>query len=39
MVKDVMTNTSQVVEGIKEATGLDITSLLAGYLGGSITNK
>lgn len=34
LVKDVMNNTSQVVDGIREATGLDITSLLAGYLGG-----
>lgn len=34
LVKDVMNNTSQVIDGIKEATGLDITSLLAGYLGG-----
>lgn len=34
LVKDVMGSTSQIIEGLKETTGIDISSLLAGYLGG-----
>jgi flotillin len=34
IVKDVMQSTNQVVDGIKEATGLDVTALLSGYMGG-----
>lgn len=33
MVEDVMKTTSQVVNGIKETTGLDIASLIGGFLG------
>lgn len=34
LIGDVMNSTNQIVEGVKEATGLDITSLFSGYLGG-----
>lgn len=34
LVEDVMKTTSQVMEGVKESTGLDIASLVAGFLGG-----
>ena len=34
LVKDVMTSSSQVIEGVKESTGIDLTALLAGYIGG-----
>lgn len=36
VVKDVMTSTSQIMEGVKQSTGLDITALLAGALGGKV---
>ncbi len=36
VVKDVMTSASQVMEGVKESTGIDITSILAGVVGGKI---
>ncbi|MBO4413401.1 MAG: flotillin family protein [Clostridia bacterium] len=34
VVKDVMTTANQVIEGVKESTGIDITSLIAGFAGG-----
>ncbi len=34
LVKEMVTNTTQVLEGLKESTGLDIVQLLAGYLTG-----
>ena len=36
IVKDVMNSANQVVEGVKESTGIDIASLLAGVVGGKI---
>ncbi|MBP5781391.1 MAG: flotillin family protein, partial [Clostridia bacterium] len=42
VVKDVMTTANQVIEGVKESTGIDITSLIAGFTGGraaGLTNK
>ncbi len=36
LVKDVMHSANQVVEGVKESTGLDLTALLAGVVGGKI---
>ena len=33
VVKDVMTTANQVIEGVKESTGIDITSLIAGFAG------
>ena len=38
LVSDVMNSTTQIMEGIKGATGLDISSLIAGYLGGKMNN-
>ena len=34
LVRDVMQSADQVVSGVKESTGIDITSLLAGFVGG-----
>ncbi len=34
VIKDVMTSASQVMEGVKESTGLDLSALLAGIVGG-----
>ena len=39
LVKDVMTSSSQVIEGVKESTGIDLTSLLAGYIGGKASGN
>lgn len=36
IVRDVMNSANQVMEGVKESTGIDITSLLAGVVGGKI---
>ena len=34
LVGDVMSSTSQIMEGMKESTGIDLGSLLAGFVGG-----
>lgn len=34
VVKDVMSTANQVIEGVKESTGIDITALIAGFAGG-----
>ena len=34
LVKDVMSSASQVMDGVKESTGLDLAALLAGVVGG-----
>lgn len=39
VVKDVMNSANQVMEGVKESTGIDISSLLAGVVGGKIAAK
>jgi len=39
LVKDVMGSASQVIEGLKESTGIDIGSLLAGYVGGKVAGE
>ena len=36
LVKDVMQSASQIVDGVKVSTGLDITALLSGVVGGSM---
>ena len=36
MVKDVMNSTSQIMEGLKEATGLDLSAMIAGIAGGKV---
>lgn len=39
VVKDVMSSASQIMEGVKESTGIDVNSLLAGVVGGRIATK
>jgi len=34
VVRDVMTSANQVMEGVKESTGIDLPSIIAGYAGG-----
>ncbi len=38
LVKDVMNSANQIMEGVKESTGLDITALLSGIAGGKIVS-
>lgn len=35
LVKDVMSSASQIMDGMKESTGLDLTALLSGAVGGA----
>ena len=39
MVRDVMNSSNQVLEGLKESTGIDLAGLLAGYAGGRLASK
>ena len=39
VVKDVMNSANQIMEGVKQSTGLDITSLISGVVGGKIVAK
>lgn len=39
VVRDVMNSTNQVVEGVKESTGIDLMSLIAGFAGGKILSE
>ena len=34
VIKDVMNSTSQIIEGMRESTGIDLQALLAGIVGG-----
>ena len=36
LVKDEMNTTGQIMEGVREATGVDLNALLAGLVGGKI---
>ncbi len=36
LIKDVMTSTNQVIDGIRESTGLDVTSMINGFIGGKV---
>ena len=39
LVRDVMNSTDQVIEGVKQTTGLDRGNILAGFIGGKIAGK
>ena len=39
LTEEITKNSSQIFEGLEKATGLDIKSLLAGYLGGKLLAK
>ena len=39
LMKDVMGTVVQVTDGLKESTGVDLQSVLAGFLGGSVASK
>lgn len=36
VVKDVMQSASQIMEGVKESTGIDVNALISGVIGGKI---
>ena len=39
VVRDVMNSANQIVEGMKESTGIDLKTLLSGYTLGKLTEK
>lgn len=39
LVKDVMSSASQIMDGVKESTGIDLQALLAGAIGGTAAAK
>ncbi len=39
LVKDVISSSNQVVEGLKQSTGIDLAALLSGFVGGKIAAK
>lgn len=39
LVKDVMSSASQIMDGMKESTGIDLQALLAGVIGGTAAAK
>ena len=39
VVKDVMTSASQVIDGMKESTGIDLNSLLSGIVAGRVAGN
>ncbi len=39
LVKDVMNSTDQVIEGVKQTTGIDVASLIAGFMGGKAATQ
>ena len=34
LLRDVMQSSNQVMEGLSEATGLDVKSMISGFMGG-----
>ena len=39
LVGDVMSSTSQIMEGMKESTGIDLGALISGFVGGRAANN
>ena len=39
LISDIINSTSQVNAGLKETMGVDLQSILSGFIGGSIANK
>ncbi|MBQ3091039.1 MAG: flotillin family protein [Clostridia bacterium] len=39
LVRDVMASASQIMDGMKESTGIDLSAMLAGIAGGAIAGK
>ena len=39
LVRDVMNSSNQIMEGMKESTGIDLSALLAGFVGGKAASS
>ena len=39
MVQDITTTINQIMKGVNDATGVDLNSVLAGYIGGKMAEK
>lgn len=39
LIRDIMSSASQVTDGVKESTGIDLQALLAGYAGGKAAQE
>ena len=39
LVRDVMNSSNQIIEGMKESTGIDLSALLAGFVGGKAASS
>lgn len=39
LVRDVMSSSNQIIDGLKESTGIDLAALIAGYTGGRIAGR
>jgi flotillin len=39
LVRDVMNSSNQIMEGMKESTGIDLSALLAGFVGGKAASN
>lgn len=39
LIRDVMTGANQVVDGLKESTGIDLAAVLSGILGGKVVQQ
>ena len=39
LVKDIMQSSNQIMEGMKEATGIDLAALISGFAGGAAAGK
>lgn len=39
LIKDIMGTVTQVTDGLKESTGVDLTAVLSGFLGGKVAEK
>ncbi|MEF9983354.1 MAG: flotillin domain-containing protein, partial [Oscillospiraceae bacterium] len=38
LIKDIIGSVTQVTDGLKEATGVDLSAVLSGFLGGKLVN-
>jgi flotillin len=36
LLRDVMNSSSQIMEGMKESTGIDLSGLIGGFVGGKV---
>ena len=39
LTKDIMQTINQVTDGLKESTGVDLSAILSGFLGGKVANS